>query len=88
MNHGIIILPAAESDMVNAFLWYRKQSPGLEWKYWDAILETFIRIQKYPTHFTPVSADVRMAFAKRFPYKIIFNHNQLMQRVEIIFTPK
>ena len=84
MSYGIILLPAAESDVLKAFAWYRKESAGLEWKFWDTISQALLRISKHPTHFTPASPDVRIAFVKRFPYKIIFYTNEAMHRVEII----
>ena len=84
MNYSLVLIPAAEAELLEAWEWYKKESPGLEMKYWDTILSTFLKIAKHPSRFTLAKTGIRVAFVKKFPYKIVFYTNEAMKRVEIL----
>lgn len=59
------------TDMTEAFDWYEGRQDGLGKKFMDEI-EIFIdSILRNPMSFAP-RGDQRIAFLKRFPFKIIF----------------
>lgn len=84
MSYSVILIPLAEADVLEAWDWYKRKSSGLEQKFWDAIYKSLFQISKHPSRFTLVKDDIRVAFVKRFPYKIIYYTNEAMKRVEII----
>ena len=84
MSYSVILIPIAEADVLEAWHWYKNESPGLEQKFWDATFQTILRIAKHPSRFSLAKADIRVAFVKRFPYKIVFYTNEAMKRVEVI----
>jgi plasmid stabilization system protein ParE len=82
--YGIIFIPIAEAELVEAWKWYGTKSPGLDWKFWDAVSATLNKVAKYPTRFTLVKNQIRVAIVKRFPYKIVYYINDAMQRIEVL----
>ena len=84
MSYSVILIPIAEADVLEAWHWYKNESPGLEQKFWDATFQTILQIAKHPSRFSLAKADIRVAFVKRFPYKIVFYTNEAMKRVEVV----
>jgi plasmid stabilization system protein ParE len=72
MNYAIEISEAAEADLRDAFLWYEKEAPELGIKFEKQILIAFQYIQKNPLKVQIKYRDVRVDFAKKFPFGIHF----------------
>ena len=72
-------------DIRNAHAWYQKEGPGLAQDFLEE-LQTFVeKIAETPHTFSPVpQRDARFAMLKRFPYKIYFQINEAVKRVEIV----
>jgi plasmid stabilization system protein ParE len=84
MSYSVIILPKAQADILHARDWYENESPGLGDRFWDVLNQALLRIAEYPSIYTPVGKEARMALVKRFPYKVFFITDEAVQRVEIV----
>ena len=74
MSRRLVIRPRAETDIIEAALWYQKQSPGLEEDFLlevDAAMQWMVdnplaclRLRRRP--------ETRRVLVARFPYRIFF----------------
>lgn len=67
------LLPEAEVELLEAALWYREQSFGLDNEFMRCVDEATERIRRSPLMFPVVYRDRRRVLVKRFPYAIIFD---------------
>jgi len=74
MIEQVVIRPMAVQDVVNAALWYKKQSPGLSADLVDEIVRAIQRAKADPKLFPIVRAkdQMRRVLTSRFPYRIFF----------------
>jgi len=68
----VIVLPAAELDLAEAFAWYESQRPGLGRGFLDEAEIVFRRISEFPLVFPAVEDVVRRGLLKRFPFAVYF----------------
>ncbi|MDY6849593.1 MAG: type II toxin-antitoxin system RelE/ParE family toxin [Geoalkalibacter sp.] len=69
-------LPEAESELMDAAHWYRKQAEGLDHEFMRCVDEALARISRAPQLFPLVHGPVRRTLIKRFPYAIFFAQAQ------------
>jgi plasmid stabilization system protein ParE len=70
----LILREEAEQDIASAYQWYEEQRPDLG-KALVAELETRLhKLEKKPELYLLVTAKVRRALCKKFPYSIYFIH--------------
>lgn len=81
MSYSVIILPKAQANILQTRAWYENESPGLGDRFWDVLHQALLQ---YPSIYTPVGKEARMALVKRFPYKVFFIANEAAQRIEIV----
>ena len=65
-------LEAADAEFQEAIDYYNEQSPGLGFEFSDEAEGAIVRIQNYPSAWTPLSKRTRRAQVHRFPYSIIY----------------
>jgi len=72
-SFNLEISDAAEFDILEGFLWYQEQKPGLGDKFLVALDESFIKIVTHPKYYHSVRTGVRAYTIKRFPYSVIYH---------------
>ena len=64
--------PEADLDVFEAMLWYEGERPGLGAAFLEAVRYVFSRIEEGALQFPLVSADVRRAILRGFPFGVFF----------------
>ncbi|WP_346983391.1 type II toxin-antitoxin system RelE/ParE family toxin [Chryseobacterium sp. POE27] len=72
MIYHFSLSPNAETDLLEAALWYESQQPGLGEKFAQRVESYFFRIQNNPLHFPLKKGNLREAYIQKFPYVIIY----------------
>ena len=72
MTHSLVVDPAAEADILEAFRWYEESSYGLGNRFLDSLDSAFQLIIDNPVAFPNVIEDVRRTLTKTFPYLVFF----------------
>lgn len=77
MGKRVVILEAAEFELVAAVRWYEAQRPGLGAEFRSRVDEAIRRLTESPVAASPVAGvpaeiGARKVFVERFPYAIIF----------------
>jgi plasmid stabilization system protein ParE len=68
----ISLLPAAQSELDDAFLWYEEQSIGLGYDFLDEFDQSVRLLVVFPELFEQIEEGVRRCLINRFPYGIIY----------------
>lgn len=71
------VLSLAETDVLEAALWYEDRQSGLGLTFWSAVDAAYRRIRAHPESFSlweenPGSRPIRRMVLKQFPYVIYF----------------
>ena len=72
MSPSLLIRPAAEADLREAYGWYEAQQSGLGTQFLAEVDRGFEGICEQPKAFAEVHRGVRRALIRRFPYCIFF----------------
>jgi plasmid stabilization system protein ParE len=72
----LVVDPAAEVDILEAFRWYEISSLGLGNRFLDSLDSAFQSIIDNPVAFPNVIEDVRRTLTKTFPYLVFFTANE------------
>lgn len=67
--------PEALEEADNATLFYKKQQPGLEKRFFEALEDAIARIRRNPLLYRIVGGEIRKCRLLRFPYAVIFRIN-------------
>lgn len=68
----LVIQPRAQEEIAEAFGWYESQRTGLGVEFVHVLDETFVQVQRDPSHFPRVKQRIRRALLRRFPYGVFF----------------
>ncbi len=68
----VIIRPAAEADIADAFHWYEEQRAGLGEEFRMELRVAFEEISKNPLLFRVLHRNTRRYLVQRFPYAIYY----------------
>ncbi len=68
----ISLLPLAQSELDEAFLWYEEQAIGLGYEFLDEFNQSVKLIASFPELFEQMEKGVRRCLVNRFPYGIIY----------------
>jgi plasmid stabilization system protein ParE len=74
-TRAVHFFPAAEVELRDAVAYYNEQCAGLGYEFAAEIRKTIDRINHFPTAWTKLSSRTRRCLANRFPYAVIFQHN-------------
>jgi toxin ParE1/3/4 len=72
MTPRLVVLPAAEADIVQAALWYEQRAPGLGADFLRAVDVALAEITRMPERFPVVHRTCRRALLRRFPYGVYY----------------
>jgi plasmid stabilization system protein ParE len=68
----VIILAAAEAELLDGVAYYNQQSEGLGFEFAAEAQRTIERIIRYPLAWNPLSKRTRRCRTNRFPYGVIY----------------
>jgi plasmid stabilization system protein ParE len=68
----IAFLPAAQTELDEAFSWYEEQAVGLGYEFLDELDQSLRLIASFPKLQTCVDRKVRRCLVNRFPYGIFY----------------
>lgn len=76
MNRRLIIRPEAESDIINAAVWYESREVGLGFEVATEIRAAIKRAVEYPMGHMLLRKhpEVHRVLAQRFPYRIFTSY--------------
>jgi plasmid stabilization system protein ParE len=69
---SVLILPAAQQEIIAAQDWYEYELPGLGARFREALGHQIERMATTPLHFPIMLGDVRRARLHHFPYGLFF----------------
>jgi plasmid stabilization system protein ParE len=72
VNRRVLVRPQAELDMLAAATWYEAQRPGLGTDFLDEITALVHSLADNALIYAEVTAAVRRAAARRFPYVLSY----------------
>jgi plasmid stabilization system protein ParE len=68
----VVILTAAEAELLDATAYYNQQSEGLGFEFAAEVQRTIERIIRYPLAWNPLSKRTRRCRTNRFPYGVVY----------------
>lgn len=68
----IVVQPAAEREIADAFRWYEDKDEGLGTEFMRALDATLSAIQRTPPGYAVIYKQVRRALLRRFPYCVFY----------------
>ena len=74
--------PDAESEMIDAAVWYETQQVNLGKQFLTSIQDAINRVKLHPNLFQLVENDVRRCLTKTFPFGVLFRDKH--DRIEIM----
>ena len=69
---GIIFLPPAEEEMLDAARFYESRVRGLGREFLAEVRHASEKITEHPEAATPIRANIRRRLIKRFPFGILY----------------
>jgi len=72
----VVFLGGAKGDFDTAFDWYAERSPDAAIRFAAAILDAVQRISREPERFARIDAMHRHGRVKRFPFQVVFRHDE------------
>jgi hypothetical protein len=70
MAVDLAVLPEAELDIGEAYIWYERRRPGLGEDFLSCVEACFALMRRYPAMYPVVRAGYRRALTRRFPYSV------------------
>lgn len=68
----LVLHPAAEADILEAYRWYEQRRVGLGVRFVTEVDDAFVRIAANPAAFAVALPGMRRLVLKRFPYIVYF----------------
>ena len=68
----VIVRPAAEADLLEAFAWYEQRELGLGAEFLRCVDDGLEHITRHPQMYPIVHETVRQGIIRRFPYCIMY----------------
>jgi plasmid stabilization system protein ParE len=72
MSHRVVIRPAAESELSEAYQWYETQRQGLGSEFLLSVEAALALIQRNPELYPPIHKQIRRALIRRFPFGVFY----------------
>ena len=71
---NLVILPEAEQDAAQAYIWYEEREPGLGEEFLRCVDACAQFIQRNPEMYRVVHENYRRGVVRRFPYVIFYEY--------------
>jgi plasmid stabilization system protein ParE len=68
----LVVQPEAETDIVDAAIWYDKQSRSIRQRFLDDVEIALALIERYPHRYQKVHGQVRRVMVRGFPYALFY----------------
>jgi toxin ParE1/3/4 len=68
----VIVRPAAEADLQEAYAWYEERESGLGAEFVRCVDSCVENIARHPEMYPTVQQDVRQGVVRRFPYCVMY----------------
>ena len=72
MIAGVIIRPAAEADLKEAYEWYEQREAGLGVEYLRCVDSCVQLVRRQPEIYPMIHKHVRQGVVRRFPYSVMY----------------
>jgi len=72
MSRRLILRPAAEADIEDAYRWYEDQRTGLGAEFLRAIEAILAVVEREPELYAPIHKNARRVLLRRFPYAVFY----------------
>ena len=72
MISGVIVRPAAEADLVEAYEWYGQREAGLSVELIRCFDSCVQLIRRHPEIYPMIHKHVRQGVVRRFPYSVMY----------------
>jgi len=82
---NLILLPEAESDVAQGYIWYERQELGLGEEFLRCVDACIQLIRRNPEIYQVVYESYRRAVVRRFPYVIFYEHSDTTIIVYAVF---
>lgn len=76
MSRVLIVIKAAEADILHGYRSYEAKQRGLGSRYLDEIEAAFDRVTGNPFHYQEVEPDIRRAVVHTFPYLVFYTFDE------------
>jgi plasmid stabilization system protein ParE len=72
MNSNVILQPAAEADLQEAYEWYEQRETGLGAEFMRCVDGCMQLIRRHPEIYPTIHRHVRQGVVRRFPYSVMY----------------
>jgi plasmid stabilization system protein ParE len=84
-RRNLIILPEAELDVAQAYIWYEKNESGLGEEFLRCVDACVQFIRRNPEMYQVAHENYRRAVVRRFPYVIFYEYSDTTVIVYAVF---
>jgi plasmid stabilization system protein ParE len=85
MANSLLILPAAERDISEAFAWYESRQSGLGFEFLRAVDARIRSIERTPKMYGCIERQYRTAIVRRFPYMVLYTYGENTITIYAVF---
>jgi plasmid stabilization system protein ParE len=75
MLRNLLILPEAEQDAAEAYIWYEEKEPGLGEEFLRCVDARILSIRRNPEMYRVIFESYRRAIVRRFPYVLFYEYS-------------
>ena len=72
MISGVILRPAAEADLQDAYEWYEQREAGLGMEFLRCVDSCVQLIRRHPEIYPTIHRHLRQGLVRRFPYSVMY----------------
>lgn len=76
--------PEAVNEFLQSIDYYEDQQRELGLEFAGEIYKTIQRVKAHPQTWTPLSKNIRRALVQRFPFGVLFNHDEKNDHLFIV----
>jgi plasmid stabilization system protein ParE len=81
----LVIVPEAELDIAEAYIWYEGRRAGLGEEFLTSVDACFERIRRRPEMYPVVHEDYRRSLIRRFPYAVFYEQSETTIMIYAVF---
>ena len=82
---NLVILPEAEQDVAQAYIWYEEQELGLGEEFLRCVDARIQFVRRNPGMYQAIYESYRRAVVRRFPYVVFYEHSDTTVIVYAVF---